>query len=183
MLGGSGDLNGDSVASAGVEQETAERPGARASRHWGILALRQAVISAGTLAAGLYLALQLPPAEFAVFGYASTVFLVAAAAGDSGSAQRSSATGRADRLAPEAQPGSRARRVVGGLRDPRRDLLLVTPSVLDASETVLLVAALALLSVQMIPTSLLEQRSAFGSSRSSRHRSAGCSWPSRAAAR
>lgn len=155
-------LNGDSVASAGVEQETAERPGARASRHWGILALRQAFISAGTLAAGLYLALVLPPAEFAVFGYASTVFLVAAAAGDLGLGAAIIRHGPTDwrlkrSLGLALVVWSAVAATLVGIS------LLVTPSVLDASETVLLVAALALLSVQMIPTSLLEQRLAFGS--------------------
>jgi O-antigen/teichoic acid export membrane protein len=136
-------------------------PADRASRHWAILALRQLVMSAGTLAAGLYLALVLPPAEFAVFGYATTVFLVATAAGDLG-------LGAAIvREGPTRWRLERSLGLVLAVWLAASAILVVltlvaAPTAPSQGEVLLLVAALGLMSIQMIPTALLEQRLDFG---------------------
>jgi O-antigen/teichoic acid export membrane protein len=118
-------------------------------------------MSAGTLGAALYLALVLPPAEFAVFGYATTVFLIASAAGDLGLGaaiiREGPSSWRLERslgLAIVVWVGLAA--LVIGLT------VAVSPSAPSSGEVVLLALALALVSLQMIPTALLEQRLEFG---------------------
>jgi PST family polysaccharide transporter len=118
-------------------------------------------MSVGTLLAGLYLAVVLPPSEFAVFGYATTVILVGTAAGDLGLGaaliRKGPSRWRLERslgftLALWAAVAFLAVAVT----------VAVSPSVPTQAEVVLLSFALGLTSIQMIPTALLEQRLQFG---------------------
>src|SRR5438874_1451085 len=53
-------------------------------RSWAILIARQGVVSALTAGGALALALLLSPSDFALYGYAGTAMLIAAAVGDLG---------------------------------------------------------------------------------------------------
>lgn len=155
------DVTDDPLAATSVGTSSPAPSTAALSRHWAILAARQVVMSGVTLVAGLYLAIVLPPAEFVVFGYAVTVFLLATAAGDLGLGaalirdgptrwrlERSLGLALAVWCAVAAALTTLS--VVSSLSNPSR------------SELVLLVVTLTLVSVQMLPTALLEQRLQFG---------------------
>jgi O-antigen/teichoic acid export membrane protein len=150
----------------------AEKPGSSGARppeaHYAVrgaalLIVRQGLVSILTLAGIVSLSLLLEPSEFALYGYVTTVMLVAAAVGD---------LGLGARLIRGPEPT--ARELQGSLA---LQLAFWAPVCLLAAAggiafavygfkplTVsLLCLALFVLSLQALPTALLERRLAFGS--------------------
>ena len=127
------------------------------------LMLRQGLVSLATLAGVLTLSALLSPSEFALYGYATTVMLVAAAVGDLG---LGASLIRGDTLKPEHLRGSFALQLAFWV--PICCLGFVAGSALQiygfsSITTALLFGALLLLSLQALPTALLERRMQFGS--------------------
>lgn len=127
-----------------------------------LLAVRQGLVSVITLAGVLALSVMLGPSDFALYGYVTTVILVAAAVGDLGLGA-SLIKGR-----PSAMHlrGSLALQLAFWL--PACVLGAAAGSALGAygfstTTTVLLFVALLLLCLQTMPTALLERKMAFGS--------------------
>jgi O-antigen/teichoic acid export membrane protein len=142
--------------------EPAANPGPAAIRGASLLLLRQALVSLLTLAGVLALSVLLNPSEFALYGYATTAMLVAAAVGDLG---LGASLIRGETLQPEHLRGSFALQLcfwipvclVGVAIGSALSIYGFTPAT-----TSLLFGALFLLSMQALPTALLERQMQFG---------------------
>jgi len=127
-----------------------------------LLALRQGLVSVVTLAGVLALSVLLSPSDFALYGYVTTVILVAAAVGDLG-------LGAAMIKGEPSEKhlrGSLALQLVFWIPACVFGAAVVTAIGaygFSAATTVLLFTALLLLCLQTLPTALLERRMAFGS--------------------
>jgi O-antigen/teichoic acid export membrane protein len=136
--------------------------GGRAFRGAALLAVRQALISLVTVGGVLSLSLLLDPSDFALYGYVTTVMLLAAAVGDLGlgaSLIRGTPT-------PAQIGGSLALQLAFWI--PACLIAAIVGAALNvygfsALTVTLLSAALLLLALQALPTALLERRLAFGS--------------------
>jgi O-antigen/teichoic acid export membrane protein len=125
------------------------------------LAIRQGLVSVITLIGVLALSVLLDPSDFALYGYVTTVILIAAAVGDLGlgaslikgePSDRHLSGSLALQLAfwlPACILGAAAGAALGAYG-------------FSAETTALLFASLFLLSLQTLPTALLERRMAFG---------------------
>jgi O-antigen/teichoic acid export membrane protein len=129
----------------------------RAVRNWLILVGRQGVISGVTIAGVFALAFLLQPADFAVYGYASSVMLIAAAIGDLGLGARLIKVG----VTEERVRSSFGLQLVvwlsvcaalGGIAT------LFGAYGLSPLDIGLLVGSFFLLCLQTLPTAILEQR-------------------------
>jgi polysaccharide transporter, PST family len=141
---------------------TAAAAGRLALRGAGLLMLRQGLVSLATLGGVLALSALLSPSQFALYGYATTVMLVAAAVGDLG---LGASLIRADELKPEHLRGSLALQLAFWI--PFCLLGFAAGSALhvygfSTTTTALLLAALFLFSLQALPIALLERRVRFG---------------------
>ena len=133
-----------------------------AARGAGLLVIRQAFVSLVMLGGVLVLSVLLEPSQFALYGFVSTVILVAAAVGDLG---LGASLIRAQSLNPKHLSGSLALQLAfwppicaaGTLAGSLLGLYGFSVAV-----TALLFGTLLLLSLQALPTALLERRMAFG---------------------
>lgn len=136
--------------------------GGMALRGAGLLIVRQGLVSLAALAGVLALSGLLSPGDFALYGYATTVLLIAAAVGDLG---LGASLIRGPEPKPEHLRGSFALQLAFWT-----PLCLLGASVgsalaiygFSAATTALLCLALLLLSLQALPTALLERRMDFG---------------------
>lgn len=147
---------------AATEPSTASAAGRLALRGAGLLMLRQGLVSLATLAGVLTLSALLNPSQFALYGYATTMMLVAAAVGDLG---LGAGLIRADMLKPEHLRGSLALQLA--FWPPLCLLGFAAGSALQVygfstTTTALLLGALFLFSLQALPTALLERDVRFG---------------------
>jgi O-antigen/teichoic acid export membrane protein len=132
----------------------------RALASWGVLAVRQALISSTTVAAVFGLALLLEPADFAVYGYAASLMLIAAVIGDLGLGGELIRSGVSD---------ARIERSFGlqlAVWTPVCALgaiVAITAGAygLTSTEAALLATTFFVLALQSLPTALLEVRLAF----------------------
>ena len=147
---------------AATDVSTASTAGGLALRGASLLVLRQGLVSLATLAGVLTLSALLSPSQFALYGYATTVMLVAAAVGD---------LGLGASLIRHADPKSEHLRGSLALQlsfwIPLCLLGIAAGSTLhvygfSTTTTSLLFGALLLLSLQALPTALLERRMQFG---------------------
>jgi PST family polysaccharide transporter len=127
-----------------------------------LLIVRQGLVSLATIAGVLTLSALLSPGDFALYGYATTVMLVGAAVGDLG---LGASLIRRDAPTDEHLRGSFALQLAFWL--PICLLGAVAGAALgaygfSATTTTLLFAALLLISLQALPTALLERRMRFG---------------------
>ena len=128
-----------------------------------LLLLRQGLVSLFTLTGILVLSLLLDPDEFALYGFVTTVMLVAAAVGDLG---LGASIIRGQEPSDTRLSGSFALQLAFWV--PFCVLTAAAGAALgaygfSATTIVLLFATLLLLSLQALPTALLERRLAFGS--------------------
>jgi O-antigen/teichoic acid export membrane protein len=127
-----------------------------------LLAIRQGLVSLVTLVGVVALSVLLEPSDFALYGYVTTVILVAAAVGDLGLGASLIKGEPSD----EQLRGSLALQlsvwvpfcILGGAAGAALGVYGFSPAT-----AVLLFAALLLLCLQTMPTALLERRMAFGS--------------------
>lgn len=133
-----------------------------ALRSASLLVLRQGLVSLATLAGVLALSSLLKPSEFALYGYATTVMLLAAAVGDLG---LGASLIRGADPKPEHLKGSLALQLsfwipfclAGTVLGSALGVYGFSPTT-----TALLFGALLLLSLQSLPTALLEREMRFG---------------------
>ena len=133
----------------------------RALRGAALLAVRQGLVSIVALVGVLALSVLLSPSDFALYGYVTTVILMAAAIGDLG---LGASLIKGDPTDAQLQ-GSVALQLAFWL--PACVLGATAGSLLgvygfSTATTVLLFSALFLLCIQTIPTAMLERRMAFG---------------------
>jgi PST family polysaccharide transporter len=136
--------------------------GGKALRGAGLLIVRQGLVSLAALAGVLVLSGLLSPSDFALYGYATTVMLIAAAVGDLG---LGASLIRGPEPKPEHLRGSLAIQLAFWV--PLCLLGALAGSALaiygfSAATAALLFAALLLLALQALPTALLERRMDFG---------------------
>ena len=127
-----------------------------------LLMIRQGLVSLATLAGVLALSALLSPSDFALYGYATTVMLAAAAVGDLG---LGASLIRGAAPSPELLRGSLALQLAFWL--PVCLVGIAAGSAVgiygfSPATTALLLCALLLLSLQALPTALLERRMRFG---------------------
>jgi PST family polysaccharide transporter len=147
------------------EQQAHAHPSATrgmAMRGAGLLIVRQGLVSLATLAGVLTLSALLSPGDFALYGYATTVMLVGAAVGDLG---LGASLIRRAKPSDEHLSGSLALQLAFWL--PVCLLGTAAGAALEAygfsaATTALLFSALLLVSMQALPTALLERRMRFG---------------------
>ena len=133
-----------------------------AARGAGLLIVRQALVSLAMLGGVLALSVLLDPSQFALYGFVSTVMLIAAAVGDLG---LGASLIRARSLNPRHLSGSFALQLVFWLLICVAGIAagsLLSVYGFSTTVVVLLFATLLLLSLQALPTALLERRMAFG---------------------
>jgi PST family polysaccharide transporter len=150
----------DSDAEAAAANATAA--GGMALRGATLLIVRQGLVSLATVAGILTLSALLSPSDFALYGYATTVMLVGAAVGDLG---LGASLIRREAPTDEQLRGSFALQLAFWL--PTCVLGTAVGAALgvygfSAATTALLFAALLLLSLQSLPTAMLERRMRFG---------------------
>jgi O-antigen/teichoic acid export membrane protein len=148
---------------AATDVSTASAAGGLALRGAGLLMLRQGLVSLATLAGVLTLSALLDPSDFALYGYATTVMLVAAAVGDLG---LGASLIRGEQLKAEHLRGSFALQLCFWI--PACLVGFAAGSALaiygfSTATVALLFGALLLLSLQALPTALLERQMRFGS--------------------
>jgi polysaccharide transporter, PST family len=136
--------------------------GGMALRGAGLLIVRQGLVSLAALAGVIALSGLLSPGDFALYGYATTVLLIAAAVGDLG---LGASLIRGPEPKPEHLRGSLAIQLAFWV--PLCLLGALAGSALaiygfSATTATLLCVALLLLALQALPTALLERRMAFG---------------------
>jgi PST family polysaccharide transporter len=127
-----------------------------------LLIVRQGLVSLATVAGVLTLSALLSPGDFSLYGYATTAMLLGAAVGDLG---LGASLIRRDAPTEEQLRGSFALQLAFWL-----PICLLGTAVgaavgvygFSATTTALLFAALALVSLQALPTALLERRMRFG---------------------
>lgn len=150
------------IASKGKATADASAAEGMALRGAGLLIVRQGIVSLATVAGVLTLSALLSPSDFALYGYATTAMLVGAAVGDlglgAGLIRRETAT-------DEHLRGSLALQLVFWL--PVCLLGAALGAALGAygftaATTALLFGALLLVSLQALPTALLERQMRFG---------------------
>jgi polysaccharide transporter, PST family len=150
------------IASEGKATADASAAEGMALRGAGLLIVRQGIVSLATVAGVLTLSALLSPSDFALYGYATTAMLVGAAVGDLG---LGAGLIRRDAATDEHLSGSFALQLVFWL-----PICLLGTAVgaavgvygFSAGTTALLFGALLLISLQALPTALLERRMRFG---------------------
>lgn len=141
---------------------SAASTGRVAARGAGLLIVRQAFVSLVMLGGVLALSVLLEPEQFALYGFVSTVILVAAAVGDLG---LGASLIRARSLNPAHLSGSLALQLAFWLPICAAGTLagsLLGIYGFSTEVVVLLFVTLLLLSLQALPTAVLERRMAFG---------------------
>ncbi|HWP32256.1 MAG TPA: oligosaccharide flippase family protein [Solirubrobacterales bacterium] len=146
----------------GQAAANANATGGMALRGAGLLIVRQGLVSLATVAGVLTLSALLSPGDFALYGYATTVMLLGAAVGDLG---LGASLIRREEPTDEQLRGSFALQLAFWL--PICVLGTAAGAALavygfSTATTALLFGALLLISLQALPTALLERRMRFG---------------------